>query len=453
MTPDTFSRVRKLFVDRDGLNPDDAGRLLRGRRVVLCCGREVETSRTLQAAVLTAANVANRCFPGTVRLALAGADPGLSVPWPSPKTLSQAVAELAPPDERVGSGGEARIIFGSWEDYGFGLQATFDGWSAAVTPASERTRLGERDYCVLAGVAAGALAVAEVFFETAGVNVEATHRAVGLSLWRPDVGWDAPEAVGVPVEYLPNEFWSLGLGHLGQAYVWCIGLLPYRDSAQVNFILNDFDRVVHANLDTGLLNRPWDEGRLKTRVAMGWLEGLGFRPRLVERAFDADTRHRPGDPSLALCGFDGTGPRRDLDGTGFAKVIECGLGGTADDFDVVEFHTLGPPSPPASELWPPGPASPTVSEDVVLANPVYRDIRDRGGCGHMQFAGVSVAVPFVGAVAGSLVLAEAARMFHDGERYQYIKLPLANPKLGLVRRVPEGYRGRLVPRMAHQPCR
>ncbi len=165
----------------------------------------------------------------------------------------------------------------------------------------------------------------------------------------------------------------------------------------MNVILNDFDRVVPANLDTGLLNRPGDEGRFKTSVAAGWLEGLGFRPRLIERPFDADTRHHPGDPSLALCGFDGTGPRRALDGTGFAKVIECGLGGTADDFDVIDFHTLGPPSPPAAELWPPGPAAAAVSEEAVLENPVYRGVRDHWACGHMELAGVSVAVPFVGA--------------------------------------------------------
>ncbi len=140
--------------------------------------------------------MASRCFPGTVRLALAGPDPGLRVPWPRSLTLTQAVAELAPADAGAGSEGETRILFGSWGDRTTGLQTTFDGWSALVTPSGDGVRLGERDYCVLAGVAAGALAVAELFFETAGVNVEATRRAAGLSLWRPDRGWDAREAVG-----------------------------------------------------------------------------------------------------------------------------------------------------------------------------------------------------------------------------------------------------------------
>jgi hypothetical protein len=453
ITSDTFSRVQKLFVDRDGADPASVARLLRGRRVVLLCGPEVAISPTMQAAVLTAANVAGRCFPGTVRLLLSGADPGLRVPWPGASSLAQAVAAIAPPDEKSGGDGEARLVFGSFDTPAPGLRVTFDGWSAAVAPTYMDDRLGEREYCVLAGVAAGALAVGELFFDLAAINVEATHRAVGLSLWRPDLPWSDPGAVGAPVEYLPNEFWSLGLGHLGQAYLWCVGLLPFAEPSTAKIILNEFDTVIRANLDTGLLTRPRDINRLKTRVASDWMEGLGFRPRLVERAFDADTRRQPTEPTLALCGFDGKGPRHVLDGTGFANVIECGLGGTADDFDVFEFHTLGRPSPPASELWPPGSAAlPVLSEEEVLKNPVYRAVRDLGGCGHMQLAGVSAAVPFMGAVAASLVVAESLRMLHEGERFQLVKWRLGCPEHRRILGVPNGYRGRLAPRLGYQRC-
>src|SRR5262249_42831591 len=62
-------------------------------------------------------------------------------------------------------------------------------------------------------------------------------------------------------------------------------LLVYANPAKVNLILKDFDSVVRANIDTGMLSLQRHIGDFKTRVAAGWLEGRGFRPRLVERAF------------------------------------------------------------------------------------------------------------------------------------------------------------------------
>jgi hypothetical protein len=451
MTPDTFGRVQKLLVDRDGADPAAVRELLRSRTVILTCGHEVASSPTLQAAVLTAANVASRCLPGTVRLDLAGVDASLCVPWPSASTLTQAVADIAPPADDAGTGGEVRIVFGTRPDCRTGLQVTFDGWSAVVAPQSMGIRLPEQHRCVLAGVLGGALAVGEVFLDLTGVAIEASRRAIGLSLWRPDLDWGASEAIGVPLEYLPAEFWSLGLGHLGQAYLWCIGLLPYSRQSEAKAILNDFDTIVSANLDTGLLTYPAHLGRLKTRVACGWFEGLGFRPRLVERHFDKRTVRGPDEPALALCGFDGRGPRHLLDSSGFDRVIECGLGNTAADFDVLDFHTLGSPTTPAAELWPTtSGAAADVSEGEVLKNPFYRSIRERSGCGHMQLAGVSVAVPFMGVTAGALVVAEALRMLHAGERYQHIRLQLRCPREGRAHAVPGGYRGRQVPRFGFQ---
>ena len=57
-----------------------------------------------------------------------------------------------------------------------------------------------------------ALALSELFLSFAGISVEATRRTVGLSLWRPDLEMSDPEALGIPVEYLPRQLWLLGLG-------------------------------------------------------------------------------------------------------------------------------------------------------------------------------------------------------------------------------------------------
>ena len=76
----------------------------------------------------------------------------------------------------------------------------------------------------------------------------------------------------------------------------------------------------------------------------------GIRSRLVERRFDLTFRYQDKEPLLALCGFDTNAARRDL-GTASSRVIESGLGGTANNFDTISLHTL--PNPRSVEdLWP-----------------------------------------------------------------------------------------------------
>jgi len=60
---------------------------------------------------------------------------------------------------------------------------------------------------------------------------------VGISLWRSDLHCLDDSAGGPGVTLLPNKFWLLGLGHLGQAYIWNIGLLPFKAPNEITFLL------------------------------------------------------------------------------------------------------------------------------------------------------------------------------------------------------------------------
>src|SRR5437588_4582230 len=92
-----FSRISKLFVDRDQTSVDEALARRRNHGVTLVCGDDVAGSYVLQLAVMTASCLANRCFPGAVRIAL---DRGLAdsrvLLWPSlGLTFAQALNSLA----------------------------------------------------------------------------------------------------------------------------------------------------------------------------------------------------------------------------------------------------------------------------------------------------------------------------------------------------------------------
>ena len=350
-----LSRISKLLVDRDDMPVEEVFERRQAHSVTLICGTDVGMSHTLQLAVLTAASLASRCFPGAVRVVLderLEASPLLL--WPSLcLTLGQALSEIvgAPGLSAYHDlgGNRGTVVFGDATAPNRALRVTFDGWIAATGPAATVERLPERDFCALSGLLSASLAVSEIFMSFAEISVEATRRPIAVSLWRPDADVHDPAAQGVPVEFLPKKLWVLGLGHLGNAYLWALAALPYRDAGEVEVILNDFDRVEPENVETGLLFTEAAHAQYKTRVCSTWLEKRGFRTRIVERRFDDHYCCQSDEPRLALCGFDKNSARRSLETVNFLRVIESGLGGRADNFDALTIHTL-PNSRPASEL-------------------------------------------------------------------------------------------------------
>ena len=434
ITPDVrISRISKLLVDRDETAIETALERRRRYVVTLRCGDDLTQSYTLQLAVLTAANIAVRCFPDAVRIALGQhlAEAPLLL-WPSLKqTFGQAMISIIGPGGVIEEGDEMpdnTLVFGDAAPAERAMRVTFDGWIAKVGPATATARLPEREYCSLAGILAAALAVSELFLAFADISIEARRRTLALSLWRPELPVCDPAALGIPLEFLPSEFWTLGLGHLGNGYLWAAATLPYVDPAATRFFLNDFDTVEHDNIETSLLLNNGLIGQCKTRACAGWLEERGFRTRLIERPFDGNFRRRPDEPGLALCGFDSNPARRDLATAQFLRIVESGLGWTQNNFDTISLHTFPNPRP-ADDLWPDLPEAEAAKrireqERVARENAAYARM---GGdeCGRYDLAGKSIAVPFVGATAATLVVAEALRLLHGGFAYTDIRLAVA----------------------------
>lgn len=132
------------------------------------------------------------------------------------------------------------------------------------------------------GVLAGALGVSEAFAEfVRGDTTMAGHREVGLSLWEPDVEnhW-LQTGPGPEIEYLPSHLWLIGLGHLGQAYLWTLGFLPYHNASDVHLVLQDFDLLEVANDSTSLLTHKTIIGQKNaydgTLVWRTWLPDFNY---------------------------------------------------------------------------------------------------------------------------------------------------------------------------------
>lgn len=437
-----LSRISKLLIDRDQASPDAILAKRQAFGVTLACGDDVATSYVLQLAVLTAASIAVRCFPGAVRVAyspkLAEA-PLLVWPWLD-LTFGGALAEILGIAVAVGGDVDAShhaVIFGNVPPRKQALRVTFDGWIAKVGPSDAIARLPEREYFSVSGILAASLALSELFASFAEISLQATRRTVGASLWRPELDIGHPDALGIPVEYLPRDLWVLGLGHLGNAYLWTLASLPYGDPKVAEFGLLDFDKIEKENLETGILFTADFQDRFKTRACDAWLSRRQFRTRLVERRFDTTFRVQDKEPVLALCGFDSNPARRDLPQAQFRRVVDAGLGGMANNFDTISLHTWPNPREP-KDLWP----DPTPDEVAKLAAHEARSARENPGyqaigsdeCGRRDLAGKSVAVPFVGTGAASLVVAEVVRLLHDGPSYYDIRLGLGDAGRRSVRR-------------------
>src|SRR5262249_14744143 len=134
---DELHRLVKLALDTgEASTVEEAERLFGDYRLAIAVGRDVATSPTLQAALLTAVHTGRRRFLGG--LSVAGAlDMPLRVPWHGCRTLAEAVIDLqgnavAALDPEV-----PRIVIGD-ADMGasgeFAMRATFEGWAGGIVP-------------------------------------------------------------------------------------------------------------------------------------------------------------------------------------------------------------------------------------------------------------------------------------------------------------------------------
>ncbi len=422
---DSFSRTAKILVDaREVATFDEAEERLAAFILQVHVGRGLAHNRSRQAAVLTTVNSAARAFKGGVHVKITN-DVRLQVGWNHGEKLSAAVEHYGGVIVEDLETDHPTICIGEPAGNTPGrpvLRATFDGWTAGVVEGTT-SPLQERDLFVPAGIAAAGIAVAEAFEYLRDTAIATGRRNQGMSLWRPGVPWMSLEATGPDdVTYAPSKWWLAGLGHLGQGYLWSIGMLPYTKPADVCLMLQDDDVVTTANESTGLLLIPGavtnHEKKHKTRTLAALLDARGFSTTITERRLRPSHGPVGDEPRLALIGVDNTTTRAQLSDCGFDLIVDAGLGGGPAHYLDMQLHSFpGPRRSEAITVW----RDEVAADEPALDLPAYRD---RAGaddeCGIVEIANRSVAASFVGATAGALVVAEAARALRNEHRYEVI---------------------------------
>lgn len=426
-----LNRTAKILLDCDQASDiKDAYRRLEDLVLQVEVGPDIASDLAAQAALLTTLNTGHRAMLGGVEVAIAS-NPELTLSWARGRAVADVIDEFGGavvdrPDSDLPT---LRIAMPSpcrQRRRRLQLDLTWNGWCGGVAESAGAEPC--EPAIPLAGVVAGALGVSEMFQHMLGSSV-AGHRAVGISLWRPDLDWQSPEALGPALQYLPNGIWLLGLGHLGQANAWSIGCLPYERPEELEVFLVDFDVIVEANRSTGLLTTQADVGRPKTRVVQTCLEALGHRTRLVERRFDGRVVPHETEPRLALAGFDKPEPRRAL-GCKFLQVVDAGLGAGSPGYLDMLIHSFPSQLTPESAFPNAEPAERGLAAAYEAEISHRIDKGEHPGdaqCGVVELAGATAAASFVGAIAGALSVADLLRILHDGQQYASINLDLRSP--------------------------
>lgn len=387
MTPE-LSRIAKLLIDAEGISNAEAEMRLREMTLEVIVGDNAH-SIAGHNAILTAVAVGKKTFVGGVTVRIDDDVPLISALPVGCSSLREAANRLGA--SRIAGEASVRIIVGNAVGGPADIYAWWDGWKGGA--ASEPRISGDGDN-PLAGIVAGAAAVSQAF---ARLRKSQTPDTAEFDLWPQR---EVSEPPPFDTVYLPGALWLLGLGNLGQAFMWSLSALPYPNPRAVKLVLQDADRINAENWGTSVLVQSGEYGVYKTALAEHWAMRKGFDVRRVDRQLDPNQRVQDDEPTVALCGFDSIAARKFIDSCGFELVIDAGLGRAHSDFDVFRVTVFAPDYLIAAHF--PG--------DVARSAPAphdYGQLLGLDGCGAAEFEGIGIAAPFVSSIAAATAVARA----------------------------------------------
>jgi len=144
--------------------------------------------------------------------------------------------------------------------------------------------------------------------------------------------------------------------------------------------------------------------------ADSWLEASGWRTQLIERRHLGDVAITDEDPPYFLSGLDRLEPRLALAKHGFPYMLDAGIGHGPGDFEGIQIRTIAK-GQAIEGLWDKLKTANESTPKNILSRQANVELeRHVGQCGTVEFAEASVAVPFVGAATGALVITSVIRL-------------------------------------------
>ena len=409
MKVDEYNRLTGILLE---MNPEltDLGesvfvkteKKLKSLTLSIRCGPRLSTSYAHQACLITAVNCGKRSFQG-----------GVFVEMDNECTCLLPGFEGMPLSEVIKFQGgilqnhheSTKVLFiGETGQSSSGLHLIFSNWTGGFVKTYDS--VWDKDVSFpLGAICAAALGVAASFLTAMGIEPLADWKPQGISFWNPDrLDWQTPDPAEPTPKYFPKSLWLLGLGHLGQAYAWTIGLLPFKGGDSL-FLLQDYDVATLGNYEAGMLCERNLTNIKKARIVSEFLEKRGHKTSIVERRYTNTFARLADDPELMISGLDNALSRRNLRVEEFKGILDFGLGGNLGTFDLIRFHNL-PFAGRPEEIWPQS-ADQDLRMDAL--EKLTRKIND---CGFVK----GIAVSFVGVFVSCLAVSELLRAYHQGPK-------------------------------------
>jgi molybdopterin/thiamine biosynthesis adenylyltransferase len=402
----------------------EANKMINNSQVWLIGDSSIIHSLTEQIAFITAVNIAKRVFRGGVNCILPEIVPNLLV------LKSDSFKDLVfqyggtlttdAPDKN-----EVKLLFGV-ECYDENcLEVVAEGWRGGVNfYDQERVIFANKDNPVSLGpVAAASLACYFVFCKIFKLTDSDLFINTGVSLWNINSGteWYNDTKDGPRNINMPRKIWALGLGHLGQAYLWTVGLMLFSDPSQVLFLLQDDDTVENENIGSQVLCKDSNIGFPKTRACLKFLEDLNFKTRIVEKRFlpgNSEEEWIKKFPFL-LNGVDNAQTRRNINKNYHKLFLDGATNGNSALFDSFTLKNVSYIEKGPDIIWPT-----SETDEVVLHKNLYERYEKANKCGILTNIGVSV--PFVGLFGATFVIAELLRSLNQGTIYSIVSFRMSD---------------------------
>lgn len=398
-----IERTAIVLAEKKNISVDEAEDLLLRSTIVLEAGDEIKRSYTLQVAFLTCYNAGARIFKGGVFCEIPEDIPNLTdIIGETFNEVLDSLFSLLP--NQMLSSSYPKILFGKSPQKVNEVEVVCSGWQGGLNFCDSEKFILNNSYTKvpLGGALASSYALFWAFNRTFSMTEDLWSESFGYSLWDNSLESDWNESKGEgPVEIrLPSKVWIVGLGHLGQAYLWILSLLS--GNKNVEMLLQDYDVLGKENLGAQLLSFAPQIGFYKTRICSEFIEKVGFKSRILEKKFNGadqqDTSLK--DFEVLITGLDNLASRREINPDRFKICLDGATNGKVLNFDSFTLKNLKFSEKKPSEIW---------KEDNSIKGEIFHDnlfrmVEEKGGCGILTNIGIST--PFVGVFGGAILVAE-----------------------------------------------
>lgn len=417
------NRAAIAIAEKHDIDIEDALDQMQVTTVWLISNENIKSSISDQISFLTATNIAQRVF-GNAKCIVPSDIPNL-LPFKE-NFFSELIVKFGGKLEEVElpRSNEVKILFGK-ECYDDNcIEAISSGWRGGIN-LNNQDRIHFKNITnpiSLGPVASASIACYVAFCKVYEFNMSKIEMNTGISLWNLNAGvnWFKDANDGPENLHYPRYIWSLGLGHLGQAYLWTFALLNISRPEAITFLLHDHDEIGVENIGSQVLSFDDDVGKMKTRTCFNFLKNFGYNIRLIEKPYEKSDSSSEWlkNFSFLLSGVDNAPTRKNVIPKNLDLYLDGATNGKLSLFDSFTLKNVTQINKISGELWK---QSKKDLEEVLHYN-LYKRFEKEHQCGFLSNIGIST--PFVGLFGSVIIISELLRALNKGLRYSIVSLQM-----------------------------